>query len=434
MSRESLAQATCAVYVGGVRCGTGTLVTPTHVVTADHVLRRAGEVSVRFLSSGATSPAIAVTRLAPTDDAKSLDIAVLVVSEAKKPPPADLWPARRLPAKTTLFGYPTTEGGDPRGVWRESTVSGGVVGGRTQLDWIDGVGSLPGHSGGPVADTGSGLMVGVLLEGSDEAQFDRLVRLTDVRRVWGGLPRPWMFAGGDLRQHFTQRASGRQSVARGGELFKGRAEALRVLRERLGSPDPSGVPLVVTGQPGAGKSAVLARAILAMEREQRLDGVAFHAREAKVGDFVDAVAAATGVETPGSWQELVELLSHTSADTMVVAVDALDEAASDDDITVLRQALRELARIEWLRVAVATRPMALTDRFRPGTHLHALGVTSGDESQNLVDLDSDRYFTPEHLVEYAETLLTQADYARPGPPGKAWEQYRQQPERRRRLA
>ena len=207
-----------------------------------------------------------------------------------------------------------------------------MQGGRVQLDWDD-VGTLEGHSGGPVCDKLSGLMAGVLVEGSEAGHFDRLVPLPAIRKVWDGLPRPWLFAGEDARTHFTQRAAGQRSIARGGDLFQGRQEALAVVRGWLCADAGPGVPLVITAQPGAGKSAVLARAVLAIERTGQCDGVAFHARGAAVAEFVDAVSAACGLDTPSSWQELVAALAAQEAqDVLAVAVDALDEAASDQDL------------------------------------------------------------------------------------------------------
>ena len=67
------------------------------------------------------------------------------------------------------------------------------------------------------------------------------------------------------RSHFTRRARGQRSDARGGDLFRGRAAALAAVGGWLTDPDDQGRPLVVTGQPGAGKSAVLARAVLGVE-------------------------------------------------------------------------------------------------------------------------------------------------------------------------
>jgi hypothetical protein len=180
---------------------------------------------------------------------------------------------------------------------------------------------------------------------------------------------------------------------------------------------------------------VLARAVLGFEGEQNSDGLAFHARRATVSQFVDAVSAACALDTPSSWQGLVtELVMRDSTDVVAIAVDALDEAASDEDRSELRRALRELARVDWLRVAVATRPLTPGDVYRPGSHLHGLGVNSREDSRNLVDLDSARYFALADLVAYADALLAQSGFAKPGPAGGAWEQYRRQNEVRDRLA
>ena len=66
---------------------------------------------------------------------------------------------------------------------------------------------------------------------------------------------------------------------------------------------------MVTGQPGAGKSAVLARAVLGIEAEQGGPGLAFHARAATIGDFLAALADLTGVETPATADELIASLA-----------------------------------------------------------------------------------------------------------------------------
>src|SRR5438132_169606 len=82
---------------------------------------------------------------------------------------------------------------------------------------------------GPVCDKLSGLMAGVLVEGAGPGHFDRMVTLPAVRTAWDGLPRPWLFAGENARAHFTQRSAGQRSTARGGDLFRGRREALAVV-------------------------------------------------------------------------------------------------------------------------------------------------------------------------------------------------------------
>ena len=88
-------------------------------------------------------------------------------------------------------------------------MSGAVQGGRVQLDW-DEVGTLEGHSGGPVCDKVSGLMAGVLVEGAETGHFDRMVTLAAVRTVWDGLPCPWLFAGRECADAFRT-AGGRSA-------------------------------------------------------------------------------------------------------------------------------------------------------------------------------------------------------------------------------
>ena len=86
-------------------------------------------------------------------------------------------------------------------------------------------------------------------------------------------PRWWM-AGTDARSHFDGRATGRRpGDGRGGDTFTGRMRALKRVREWLQSSEGPGFPLVVTGQAGAGKSSVLARARPRSGEEGRPTGV-----------------------------------------------------------------------------------------------------------------------------------------------------------------
>ena len=181
---------------------------------------------------------------------------------------------------------------------------------------------------------------------------------------------------------------------------------------------------MITGQPGAGKSAVLARAAFSVEAEHGGPGLAFHARAATIGDFLTALADLTGIDTPTSVDELVTSLADLPGQSPVaVVLDALDEAASDRDRRRITEALAELAVLPWLRVAAATRTMAVGNPFAPGGLLTSLGVATRDD-HNLIDLDSDTYFELEGLRQFAAALLAQDGMDRPGPPGAAWTQYR----------
>ena len=277
-----------------------------------------------------------------------VDVAVLDLGEDRPGwLPVPVWPAARPPGRVQVFGYPLAEG-LLNGVWRQFTVAGPAVPGTVQLDWIGDAGTFPGHSGGPVIDAAGHALAGILVEGSDRGRFDRFVPVTLIARVWPRLPRPWLMTGaepGEARSHFTRRARGQRSAARGGDLFHGRTVALGRIREWLTAAQAPGQPLVIIGQPGAGKSAVLARAALSVEAEHGGPGLAFHARAATIGDFLTALADLTGIDTPGSVGELVTSLADLPGQSPVaVALDALDEAASDRDRRQIAEALAELVR------------------------------------------------------------------------------------------
>ena len=434
----AVARATAAVFVERRRAGSAVLVGPRHLVTAAHVLLRrdpgtraevpVGQVELEFpvREPGGQSSRVAASRLELGPAGAGVDVAVLDLGEDRPgwlPAPVPVWPAARPPARVQVFGYPLGER-LLNGVWRQFTVAGPAAAGTVQLDWIGDVGTFPGHSGGPVIDADGHALAGILVEGSERGRFDRFVPVTLIARVWPQLPRPWLITGtepAEARSHFTRRARGQRSAARGGDLFRGRDVALERIRRWLTASEPPGQPLVLTGQPGAGKSAVLARAALSLEAARGGPGLAFHARAATIDDFLTALADLTGVDTPASVGELVTDLPGQPP--VRVVLDALDEAASDRDRWQIAEVLAELAVLPWLRVAVATRPLAVGSPFAPGGLLPALGVAARDD-HNLVDLDSDTYFDLDGLREFAAALLAEDGMDHPGPPGAAWMQYR----------
>ena len=441
--QAAVARATAAVFVDGRRAGSAVLVGPRYLVTAAHVLQRQDprtlakvaveQVELEFPDQGPGGqpgrPAAARVDLGPAG--AGVDVAVLDLGEDRPgwlPAPVPVWPAARPPGRVQVFGYPLAEG-PLNGVWRQFTVAGPATAGAVQLDWVGDAGTFPGHSGGPVIDAAGHALAGILVEGSERGRFDRFVPVTLIARVWPGLPRPWLMTGaepGEARGHFTRRARGQRSAARGGDLFRGRTVALDRVREWLITVEPPGQPLVLTGQPGAGKSAVLARAALSVEAGHGGPGLAFHARAATIGDFLTALADLTGIDTPASADELVtSLVGMPEQSSVPVVLDALDEAASDGDRRQIAEALAELAVLPWLRVAVATRTMAVGSLFAPGGLLPALGVTTRDDP-NVIDLDSDTYFDLDGLRQFAAALLAQDGMDHPGPPGAAWTQYRAQ--------
>jgi WD40 repeat protein len=449
--QASVARATAAVFVDGRRTGSAVLVDPRHLVTARHVLWRldpdtgakvlADQVEVEFPGRGPGGQSVwaPASRLDLGTAGPGVDVAVLDVG--KHPPrglpaPVQVWPAARPPARVRVFGYPLAER-SLNGVWRQFTVAGPAAAGTVQLDWIGDVGTFPGHSGGPVIDTDGHALAGILVEGSERGRFDRFLPVTLIAQAWPRLPRPWLMTGADAGQargHFTRVARGQRSVAGGGDLFRGRQAAVDRIRGWLTAREPSGRPLVVTGQPGAGKSAVVARAARSVEAGHWGRGLAFHARGATIRDFLTALADLTGADPPASIGELVTSLTNLPGQPATpVVLDALDEAASHLDRRQITEALAQLAGLPGLRVAVATRPLAAGNPYAAGELLPMLGVTSCD-AHSLIDLDSDTYFDPGGLRQFAAALLAQEGMTSPGPPGTAWTQYRAQPAVCNRLA
>jgi hypothetical protein len=442
--QAATARATAAVFVDGRRAGSAVLVGSRYLVTAAHVLQRqdprtlvkaaADQVELEFPDQGAGGQprrtAAARVDLGPAS--AGADVAVLDLGGNRPgwlPAPVPVWPAARPPARVQVFGYPLAER-LLKGVWRQFAVAGPAAEGAMQLDWLGDAGTFPGHSGGPVIDAVGHALAGILVEGAERGRFDRFVPVTLIARVWPEMPRPWLMTGahpGEARSHFTRRARGQRSAARGGDLFRGRTVALDRTRGWLTAIEPPGQPLVITGQPGAGKSAILARAALSVEAGHGGPGLAFHARGATIGDFLAALADLTGVDTSASADELVaRLVGLPGQAPASVVLDALDEAASDRDRREISEALAELAVLPWLRIAVATPTLAVGSPFAPGGLLSSLGVASRDD-HNLIDLDNDTYFDLDGLRQFAAALLAQDGMDHPSPPGAAWTQYRAWP-------
>jgi WD40 repeat protein/S1-C subfamily serine protease len=434
-ARSKASLATAEVRRNSKRLGTAVLVDGRHLLTASHVLsaaqgQYAKDHTVLFPNSGIEC-SVDVVALGPE---ASDDIAVLQISStdpASLPAALDICSDDRVPDSVATFGFPHAERRS-EGVWREFTVSGQTSSGMRQLRWDEEVGTFVGQSGGPVVDTQSEQLVGILLAGSKDGRFDRFLPITEIARSWPGLPRRWSYAGEGAEPHFLRRAMGQISRAQGGDLFRGRSTALDAIKTFLGRDAPQR-PLVVVGQPGSGKSAVLGRgALMAQEASGR--GLVFHARGATLADFLEAIARFIGLITPLSIDHLLaELGAKRSNGEFTIFVDALDEAQSSFDAYSIADAISELSRLTGIYAVVGTRPLAVGNRFGPGSILTRLMVY--EESQdNLVDLDVAPYRDLQAIVSFVDAMLSQEGAKNPGPAGCAWESYRTMTDVRRRLS
>ena len=169
---------------------------------------------------------------------------------------------------------------------------------------------------------------------------------------------------------------------------------------------------------------MLARAALDLEAARTGPGLAFHARGAIHDDLLTAVADLIGAEHADTRDALLEALDDAPDDELVmIAVDALDEAASspDRDRSPRRSSSWPRCRDSGWRWPPG--------RWRPATATNSAGccprsaITSAD-SPALVDLDTDRYFEPDGLRQFAAAVLTQHQARHPNPADAAWTIYR----------
>lgn len=214
-----------------------------------------------------------------------------------------------------------------------------------------------------------------------------------------------------LREHWDPRGRGVERAAQPGSFFTGRQQALSELVAWLSAdPDPTDNVRVITGGPGSGKSALLARLVVAADprrpavpaddpvaglRPSAID-VAVHARAARTVEVVDAIAAAAGVPHI----DRAELVDHLPRYGFTIALDALDEA--DNPLSLARE-LRRLAgdgMDAGVRVLVATRRGGPDRRL-----LTALGTFARQRDRALIDLDVPRYLSRDDLAEYVRRRL-----------------------------
>ncbi|RFP17514.1 hypothetical protein D0T25_12155 [Duganella sp. BJB488] len=229
--------------------------------------------------------------------------------------------------------------------------------------------------------------------------------------------RPGMPSGLDLEiqrayaGHWVPKARGAPDGT-SGWYFTGRSQALKELVEWLEQPSADGRARVVTGGPGAGKSALLARIVTLSDPASRGEvlaaaegelgqgsvppasvvSVAVHARHMLLNDVVRHISQSLGCVANDA-AELIEAITHRPGKTVVV-VDALDEA--DEKLQIVSSLLRPLAELGRIFLLVGTRP----DTVQPGRRFRGLG-----EAAVEINLDAPHYIGPDDVRSYVERRL-----------------------------
>ncbi|AOR30429.1 hypothetical protein BFF78_04620 [Streptomyces fodineus] len=213
------------------------------------------------------------------------------------------------------------------------------------------------------------------------AAFDPLAEIVPDGRTRGECE--------DLSTHFEPRGRGVEHVHDPGSYFTGRERALREARAHLSGQGPGG-PLVVTADPGSGKSAVLGRLVL-----EGCADAALNARHQTLEALVGRVAAAADISaaTPVA---LFTALARRERPFRIV-VDSLDEAGPGGDKSEARriawELLRPLAAVACVRLLIGSRRELLP-------HL-------GDRVP-VIDLDERAYTEDTDPAEYVEKILNEA--------------------------
>jgi WD40 repeat protein len=208
----------------------------------------------------------------------------------------------------------------------------------------------------------------------------------------------------DLASHFEPRGRGVEHVHDPGSYFTGRQRALRDVRAHLAGEGRGGI-LVVTADPGSGKSAVLGRLVL-----EGCADASVNAHHQTLEALVGRLAAAADVRAAHP-VALCAALAGRRAPFRVV-VDSLDEAGPGGDKAEARriawELLRPLSDVPCVRLVVGSRRELL-----PHT---------GDRVP-VVDLDDGAYADDTDTAEYVTKIISDA-----GAP------YEQCPEVARRVA
>ena len=213
-------------------------------------------------------------------------------------------------------------------------------------------------------------------------------------------------------EHWVPKARGAELGA-GGWYFTGREQVLSELAAWLSGATSGRKARVVTGGPGCGKSAVLARVVTLSNPQYRKDvlaaaesalldpatfppegivSVAVHARHKLLAEVVTQIAEGLKLNVTDP-DALVQVLASRPKKSVIV-IDALDE--SEDKEQIVARLLRPLAGLPYVFLLIGTRP----DSFEYGRKFRALG-----ESTIEVDLDAPHYIGADDITRYVERRL-----------------------------
>ena len=244
--------------------------------------------------------------------------------------------------------------------------------------------------------------------------YDVLAAGQDAVRSWGwSLDRDV-----EGRRHWRPRARGVTTDTERGYRFSGRRVALTQIVDWLARDVLDHTLLVITGSPGVGKSAVIARLVttadagVAAQLPRNDDAVrapigsiacAVHAKAKTALEVAKEIAAAASAPLPERIADAVPLLREgllgREGRRFTVVIDALDEASSPEEARkIVRHLLLPLAETcadVGVQIVVGTRR-----RDEDGDLIGTFGP-----GRQEIDLDLPGYFAEDDLLAYAMASL-----------------------------
>jgi len=337
------------------------------------------------------------------------------------------------------LGFPS----DSIGESASGTVGAALGKGWIRLDWMSGDPLQKGFSGSGVWSAEYQAVVAVVTQsvthGVTQAG-DPGGRAITLRQANVCLPGEtldglawWSLAhDAEAEQHWEPRARGDSTGSDSRSRFRGRETALREIAKWLDRDLASRHVMVVTGAPGAGKSAVLARIVTTADsgRAGKFpssdDGIratagsvrcAVHAKSKTALEVAAEVARAASAGLPERVEEFIPALRRALAQRCIsrggsrpkparfnVIIDALDEASTPEEAhAIIREIILPMAQ----KCADVGAQVVVGTRRTDAAGDSLLGKFGS--SIKLVDLDDEHFFARKDLEDYALATLQLAD-------------------------
>ncbi|MEU1887001.1 hypothetical protein ABZ491_16210 [Micromonospora rifamycinica] len=447
-----------ALHIGGRSMqppiGSGVVIDTNLVLACEHVVCRNGELRDDLWVSFPRAAGVGYWDRRQVGQClhngrvdKNVD---LVLLELVEPVPASVIPARLrcLTSKELLekpwwaYGFPAhTEGGRSA----QGTIRSEGGWGRVHLVPDSGTEVVGGFSGAGLWSPDYQAVVGVIIEAAGQTGDGHALTLAHAEEqlpefklsafaawrvedagdsalaAWG-----WSLSSDEeAGRHWSPRARGVASNTEGGSRFRGRTVALRRLVDWLDQPLAAGRPLVVTGSPGVGKSAVLGRVVTTADSSFRAMSpaddtaeratigsvsCAVHVKGKTALEVATEIARAAAVALPAAPVDLVPALRDRLAlhqDRFTLVVDALDEAVAPQHArSLINDVLAPLARTGGVQVVVGMRRADSRGDL----------LTDFGSDVEIVDLDAPEFFAETDLADYAQATLQLLGAERPDNP------------------